>query len=246
ENLKTTKYRNGTSITYPGSNNTAWENNITGAYAWYDNDISWKNLYGALYNWYAVNNVNGLCPTDWHIPNDAEWTMLTNYAGGESVAGGKLKSTRIAPIAHPRWDSPNSGATDQYGFSAFPGGYRSYVGSFYNMGSTGYWWSASESSATYAWIRRISYDHAYFYRYGSGKTYGFSVRCVRDEGGSIILLGDANCDGNINVLDIITMINYIMSLNPEPFCFQNADVNGDTNINVLDVIGTINIIMGLQ
>jgi len=79
ENLKTTKYPDGTSISYPGADNTAWQNNTTGAYAWYNNDISWKDSYGALYNWHAVNSDKGLCPPGWHVPSDAEWTQLVDY-----------------------------------------------------------------------------------------------------------------------------------------------------------------------
>jgi len=93
ENLETTKYRNGGAIDYPGADNTTWQNNTGGAYAWYDNDISWKESYGALYNWHAVMNNQGICPDDWHVPSRDEWTVLMDYLGGQYVAGGKLKST---------------------------------------------------------------------------------------------------------------------------------------------------------
>lgn len=143
-NLKTTKYNNGTPIPNVTSNSD-WGNLTTGAYAWYENnEATYKNAYGALYNWYAVNTGN-LCPTGWRVPTDAEWTTLANYVGGESVAGGKLKSTRTAPDAHPRWESPNTGATDEYGFSALPGGYRSGSGGFSSIGGNGNWWSSTET-----------------------------------------------------------------------------------------------------
>jgi len=180
ENLKTTKYRNGTSIDYPGADNNAWQNNTTGAYAGYNNDISWKDIYGALYNWHAVNNANGLCPTGWHVPTDAEFTAMTNHLGGTSVAGGKMKSTRTVPDPHPRWNSPNTGATNESNWSAFPGGYRSTSGSFDDIGDFGNFWSSTEYSTTTAWYRYLYYNVADVNRDYSPKGYGFSVRCLRD------------------------------------------------------------------
>ena len=180
ENLKTTKYNDGTPIPNV-TDGAAWDTLTTGAYAWYENNEStYKNAYGALYNWYAVNT-GKLCPTGWHVPTDAEWTTLINYAGGESVAAGKLKSTRTAPDAHPRWDDPNTTATDEYGFSALPGGYRyGYGGFFYSVGNYGRWWSSTETDATYAWGRYMHYGYGPVYRNGYGKRDGFSVRCLRD------------------------------------------------------------------
>jgi uncharacterized protein (TIGR02145 family) len=199
ENLKTTKYRNGTNITYPGSNNTAWQNNTTGAYAWYNNDISWKDLYGALYNWHAVNNTNGLCPTGWHVPTDAEWTQLVDYVVAQGFpnqwdnpngAGNALKSCRQvnSPLGgncntavHPRWNSHGTHhGFDEFGFSAFPGGYRPTDGSFYRLGNYGYWWSSTEHSSTSAWYRGMRYNHGNVNRYDLNKPYGFSVGCLRD------------------------------------------------------------------
>ena len=178
QNLKTTHYKNGAAITYPGTDNTAWQNNTTGAYAWYNNDeATYKNTYGALYNWYAVNTGN-LCPTGWHVPTDAEWTTLTTYLGGESIAGGKLKATTL-------WNSPNTGATNSSGFTAFPGGFRDDNGpnsySYYTLnGMHGYWWSTTESSTTYAWCRALFYYTSYLDRSSSIKTNGYSVRCLKN------------------------------------------------------------------
>jgi len=143
--------------------------------------------YGVLYNWTAAmagtasstanpSGVQGVCPTGWHLPSDAEWTELTDYLGGENVAGGKLKETGTT-----HWTNPNTGATNETGFTALPGGDRSiYGGSFNDVGSYGTWWSASESSASNAWGRRMGYDGSYVGRYDYGKELGFSVRCVRD------------------------------------------------------------------
>ena len=174
ENLKTTHYKNGTVIPNV-TDNTAWGSLSTGARSYYNNDsLTYANTYGALYNWYAVNTGN-LCPTGWHVPSDAEWTTLTNYLGGESIAGGKLKE---AGLAH--WNSPNTDATNETGFTALPGGSRNNYGSCYNVGYFGDWWSSTEYGTKSAWYRYMYYYHSDVYRNGVYKTCGFSVRCVRD------------------------------------------------------------------
>lgn len=172
ENLKTTKYNNGTPI--PNiTDNTVWAGLSTGAYAWYNNDIANKPTYGALYNWYTVNTGN-LCPTGWHVPTDAELTALTDYVGGASIAGTKLKATS-------GWGSGGNG-TDEYGFSALPGGFRrGSNGTFNSVGYDGYWWSSTEAGAAHAWAWGMSYVYGSVDRSsGDGKRYGFSVRCFRD------------------------------------------------------------------
>jgi len=144
------------------------------------------NTYGVLYNWPAAMNgaassttnpsgVQGVCPTGWHVPSDAEWTELTDYLGGTSDAGGKLKETGTT-----HWNSPNTGATNETGFTALPGGYRSSSGTFSNIGNYGYWWSATEYSTDYAWYRFMYYDFSDVIRYSLSKELGFSVRCLRD------------------------------------------------------------------
>jgi uncharacterized protein (TIGR02145 family) len=179
ENLKTTKYNNGTPIPNV-SCNSVWSNTTSGAYAWYENDeVTYKNTYGAFYNWYAVNTGN-LCPTGWHVPTNAEWTTLTDFAGGGSVAGGKLKSTRTEPDTHPRWDRPNTGATDEYGFSALPGGLRLHMGTFCDIGGRNYWWSSTECGTNRAWYRAMYYNFIDVLRHDTSMQLGLSVRCVRD------------------------------------------------------------------
>lgn len=182
ENLKTTKYRDGTNIPNVTENGT-WAGLSTPAYCWYNNDIANKPTYGALYNWYAVNTGN-LCPTGWHVPTDAEWYAMENYvdptinnpyAGGwrGTDGGTKLKATS-------GWNSGGNG-TDIYGFSALPGGHRSYdYGTFYYVGYLGFWWSGTEDGATYACRRLMSYDGGDVSRNFDNKRSGFSVRCVRD------------------------------------------------------------------
>jgi uncharacterized protein (TIGR02145 family) len=146
------------------------------------------NTYGVLYNWPAAmagsssstanpSGVQGVCPAGWHLPSDAEWTQLTNYLGGESVAGGKLKETGTT-----HWNSPNSGATNEVGFTALPGGqYESDQSEkfIYNR-VYGFWWSTTEYNATTAWDRDVYSEFGRAYKYKYAKQIGLSVRCVRD------------------------------------------------------------------
>jgi uncharacterized protein (TIGR02145 family)/uncharacterized repeat protein (TIGR02059 family) len=174
ENLRTSKYNDGSSIPLV-TDNTAWSNLITPGYCWSNNDAAtYKATYGALYNWYTVNT-GKLCPTGWHIPSDAEWTTLTTYLGGENVAGGKLKETGTA-----HWYSPNAGATNETNFTALPGGSRDFDGSFYGIGNYGDWWSSTESNTDIAWDWGMYYLDSNVYRDYYDKRDGFSVRCVRD------------------------------------------------------------------
>jgi uncharacterized protein (TIGR02145 family) len=175
ENLKTTKYNDGTAIPLV-TDYTAWSNLTAPGYCWYDNnEATYKNTYGALYNWYTVST-GKLCPTGWHVPSDAEWTTLTTSLGDESVAGDKLKETGTA-----HWTSPNRGATNETGFTALPGGHRYVDGMCNYIGLGGYWWSSTEVSTASAWLRFMScYDAGvYSYDYYS-KQEGFSIRCLRD------------------------------------------------------------------
>lgn len=174
ENLKTTKYNDGTDIPLV-TDDYEWGDLTTDAYCWYNNDAAtYKTPYGALYNWYAVNT-GKLCPTGWHIPTDEEWTELTDYLGGTSVAGGKLKESGTT-----HWNSPNTGATNETGFTALPSGYRNYGGTYDDIVNYGYWWSSQEFSTTEAYYRDMSYNDISIYRGNDYKLYGFSVRCLRD------------------------------------------------------------------
>lgn len=174
ENLKTTRYNDG--IVLPlVTNSTSWLNLTTPAYCWYNNDASaYKNTYGALYNWYAVNT-GKLAPKGWHVPTDAEWTTLTTYLGGDTVAGGKLKE-----IDTTHWQSPNTGATNETGFTALPGGFRDLGGKFYLVGILGRWWCSTEGGTYYAWNRHIDYGNIGVYRNYWEKGIGYSVRCLKD------------------------------------------------------------------
>jgi uncharacterized protein (TIGR02145 family) len=142
--------------------------------------------YGVLYNWTAAmdgeassttnpSGIQGVCPAGWHLPSDAEWTELTDYLGGASVAGGKLKETGTT-----HWNSPNTGATNETGFTALPGGFRNYGGPFDGVGNHGYWWSATEYNTGDAWGRDVYYSLSDVYRLANYGGSGFSVRCLRD------------------------------------------------------------------
>jgi len=172
ENLKVTRYSNGDTIPNV-TNGTEWLNLTTGAYCDYENTASNSTVYGKLYNWYALADSRNIAPAGWHVASDAEWTTLTAFLGGEAVARGKLKE-----IGTAHWLSPNYSATNETGFSALPGGFY-YGGSFYSLGSYGYWWSSTEYSSN-AWLRSMNYNDGEVYRGNYGKFYSFSVRCVRD------------------------------------------------------------------
>lgn len=173
ENLKTTKYRDGTSI--PNViDNTTWSNLTSPSYCWYNNDVTNKNIYGALYNWYTAN-IDQLCPTGWHVPSDAEWTILISYLGGESIAGDKLKE---AGTTH--WQSPNTG-TNESGFTALPGGVRSNSGIIgLPVGGYGRFWSATEFNATSAGYLIMNFDAIKVNQTSNLKNFGFSIRCIKD------------------------------------------------------------------
>jgi uncharacterized protein (TIGR02145 family) len=138
----------------------------------YDNNSSNCNTYGRLYDWQTAL---GACPSGWHLPGDAEWTELTDFLGGEPIAGGKMKE---AGTAH--WGLPNTGANNSSGFTALPGGGRSSSGSFYGLIGNADFWSSTEYSSTDAWRRYLYYDYELVTHGNYGKTGGFSVRCVHD------------------------------------------------------------------
>jgi uncharacterized protein (TIGR02145 family) len=183
ENLKTTKYNDGTTIPNITVDAT-WAALTTGAYCDYSNNPANSTTYGRLYNWYSVDNnsaskvaSNGdknVCPTGWHVPSDTEWTTLTTFLGGEDVSGGKLKENGTT-----YWASPNSGATNETNFTAIPGGYRYRTGWFDGMGFGGNWWSSTKASASNSWYRDMQHTSTSVGRY-EVENYGFSVRCLKD------------------------------------------------------------------
>jgi len=179
ENLKTTKYNDGTAIPLV-TDGTEWSNLTTPGYCWYNNDAAtYKNTYGALYNWFTVNT-SKLAPSGWHVPTDAEWTLLASYLGGADVAGGKLKSTGTIEAGTGLYYSPNTGATNESGFTAIPAGGRDRLGASWGIGYLGRWWSSSECTYGSAWCRYLDYNGSDVRSYGDDKIMGYSVRCVRD------------------------------------------------------------------
>ena len=175
ENLKTAHYRNGDAINDgTGAGTVSGEAKPKYWFA-YNDDLNNVSTYGRLYTWYTVNDGRDICPQGWHVATDAEWIILGSYLGGEKVAGGKLKETGTA-----HWAAPNRRATNKVGFTALPGGYRQNSQAFTQIGTHGYWWSATEHSSSYGSQWSISVDKDDLYRDRNFKPLGYSVRCIRD------------------------------------------------------------------
>lgn len=172
KNLDVSTFRNGDPIPEAKTKDEwikAGENKQP-AWCYYDNDPKNGAKYGKLYNWYAVNDPRGLAPAGYHIPSNAEWTVLTDFLGSD--AGNKMKSTS-------GWNA-NGNGTNSCGFSGLPGGDRSYYGTFGTIGGSGNWWSSTQFGTFTAWYRFLDYDSGdVFMDYGL-KGRGFSVRCLRD------------------------------------------------------------------
>lgn len=174
ENLKTTKYSDGSPIPKIVNENE-WPTLTSPAYCWCENDSATNyNDYGALYNFYTVNT-GKLCPDGWHVPNADEWATLANTLGGWRVAGGKMKET-----GYVHWNEPNTGATNETGFTALPHGIRNpEIGIFGGKGNGTQLWSSSVSGSV-AIVRGMDYGAAIL---GTGTApfrLGASVRCVKD------------------------------------------------------------------
>ncbi len=172
KNLDVPTYRNG-DIIPKVTDSVQWANLTTGAWCYYKNDPANEDVYGKLYNWYAVNDARGLAPFGWHIPTKEEWITLTAFLGGDATAGGKLKATIL-------WNNPNTGATNESGFTALPGGLRGGDAKFVNIGGYGYWWTSKEHDAISAVERGLQFDINDSYMYWLNKRCGISVRCIKD------------------------------------------------------------------
>ena len=171
ENLRTTTYLNGDAIPQ-NLNDADWSSTTSGAMAFYQNDLTSQVAYGGLYNWYAVDDARGLCPSGWHVPTDGEWTVMTDHLGGEGIAGSQMKAVY-------GWSNGDNG-TNSSGFSGFAGGYRDYLnGNFFLAGNHAYWWSSSPNGSN-AWYRNLNSSGEYVSRSNNDPRFGFSVRCVRD------------------------------------------------------------------
>jgi uncharacterized protein (TIGR02145 family) len=199
-NLRVTTYNDGTAIllnnTYTsGTVSTVWQGLATGAYTIYGNESSTganATNYGFLYNWYAAKGIatagsttyKNICPSGWHVPTDSEWSTLTTYlntVAPTGSVGGKMKSTGDNTAGTGLWNSPNTGADNSSGFSALPGGSRNNDGSFSNIRSFAFFWSATEFDISNAWFRELANVISSVGRSpGHNKSVGASVRCLRD------------------------------------------------------------------
>lgn len=178
QNLKTTRYNNGELI----GTTTPATLDLTGAvspkYQWYvGNDPSTVSVYGRFYSWFAVTDSRGVCPTGYHVPTDAEWTTMTTFLGGEPTSGIKLKE-----VGTNHWNAPNTGATNETGFTAVGGGYRNFNGAFVSFGVSSPYWTSTENliNTAWGWGRRLLYNSDATERLGFDKPDGCVVRCIKD------------------------------------------------------------------
>ena len=180
ENLKTTKYSDGTPI--PNITDSAeWDALTTPAFSWYDNDEAFGNDYGALYNGYVVET-GKVCPTGWHVPSSEEFSILIEFNGGVEAAGAKLEEA-----GNSHWVSSSVLATNESGFTGLPGG-GNYgldpAGQFHGLGAVGYYWGSVQDS-TLAFMRLWQSANSNRrvitgFNDGKGKSWGRSVRCLKD------------------------------------------------------------------
>jgi uncharacterized protein (TIGR02145 family) len=211
ENLKTTKYNDGTNI--PNiTDNTAWIILTTPGYCWLKNDATtYKDDYGALYNWYTLNT-GKLCPTGWHVPSDTEWTILINYLGSNAIAGGKLKEPGII-----HWSSPNTGATNESGFTSLPVGYREVESGFFTEpGYVNNLWSTTGYSETSAICLTLRFNYNDIIQQGLMKKYGFSIRCLK----------------GVQALPSLTTLE-ISSLTPNS-AYSGGNITSDGGLSITD------------
>lgn len=191
-NLNVSKYADGTIIPQVQDSNS-WKNLTTGAWCYYNNSTTDGETYGKLYNWYAVAGIydsasaanpslrKKLAPTGWHIPSDPEWTLLTDCLGGESVAGGKMKTPGNSQDNTGLWNTPNTGANNESGFTSLPGGFRSAIDGSYNLRSgVSRWWSSTDVNGTLAWNLGVGYSSSNTSRISQNKCYGYYIRCIKD------------------------------------------------------------------
>ncbi|MBK7629082.1 MAG: DUF1566 domain-containing protein [Bacteroidales bacterium] len=219
ENLKTTKYNDGSSIPIV-ADNIVWSTLTSGSYCWYDNAPTFSTSpYGALYNWYTIDATNNgnknICPTGWHVPTDGEFTALESYLGGVTIAGGRLKE-----VGNLHWLAPNTGATNETGFTSLPAGGRNEDGSFSSMGVQNYLWSSTENGTTFAWARQILNNSTNSIRIYFLKQSGYSVRCIL---------------GTIQVLPSISTASVMSITSTSAICGGNITSDGGANVTTRGV-----------
>ncbi len=175
-NLAVTRFNDGSPIQYV-KDNSNWKSNKSPGYCYYNN---YENIkFGKLYNWYAINgSMNGnknICPNGWHVPNYDELTILSDFLGGDTISGSKLKE-----VGNLSWINNNLDATNSTLFSALPGGYRGATGNFYNNGLEGYFWLSTELNSNYSFSFSLKSTNPMINNAKSLKSYGYSVRCIKD------------------------------------------------------------------
>ena len=186
ENLRVTHYNNGDPIPHV-TGNSEWAGLSTGAYCVYDNNSSFADTYGKLYNWYAIDDARSLCPEGWRVPTDDEYLALMYELdpGGvinDNIAGGKMKATGTLGDGG-LWSPPNTGATNESGFTALPGGARYSTGLFGGINSLAQFWSATPTPSEVlqrAWNYYMDSSTAILYRNNYSRVIGHSVRCIKD------------------------------------------------------------------
>jgi uncharacterized protein (TIGR02145 family) len=236
ENLNTSRFRNNVAIA-DKTNDPSWGTTTSAAYSDYASP-STSRTYGKLYNGYAVTDPNNLAPVGWHIPTDADWTILSEYLGGLTNAGSKLKEKD-----NSHWMNQNLDATNETGFTALPGGTRSTDGNMYDFGSIGYWWSVTEgSNINSSWYRYLQNTSGNLFRAFYNKNAGMSVRCVM---GDLAMLstsevssitattatggGDVSFDGNLEI--IAKGICWSTNTNPTTSSDKTVDGTGTGAFN---------------
>jgi uncharacterized protein (TIGR02145 family) len=204
-------------------------------YCYNDND-SMCDIYGGLYQWKEMMDYNldngypevtgdeGICPAGWHVPGDSEWGVLVNYLGGFNAAGGKLKDTTL-------WNSPNTGATNETGFTALPGGGCYGAGAFNYLGTSGFWWSSTEADEDSARGWYMSSDNQNIVRLNADKSaVGWSVRCIKD---SCLLEGIGLTRADITCHGISDGLINLSVKGEGPFSFDWS--NGSTTQHIVNL-----------
>ena len=199
ENLKVTHYADGTPIPFV-TDEADWSSmdEEDRAYCWYDNLSEYKDTTGALYSWTGAMNgssgvndsvtlVQGVCPDGWHIPTDEDWKELEIFLGMSAETADKYdwrgsdEGGSLKEMGFSHWDLPNAGADNASGFTALPGGFRSYTGTFYGVGQYATFWTANQKSGSEnIWYRVLNQDEKRIYRHYNLRNQGHSVRCVED------------------------------------------------------------------
>lgn len=210
ENLRVKHYRNGATM-QKVTKNSQWSSLKKGALCSYDNNADNDLTYGLLYNWYAVNDTADLTPAGWRVPTDQDWQELERTLGIDEIQldmsywrgtdqGGKLKESGTT-----HWTEPNTGATNEYGFNALPGGYRNKDGSFSDINTNAFYWANALYNEDYSFFRRLDNSHTEIYREKDELNKGYSVRCVLYEGSPIVPALSSPADSVAGLYTTITL-----------------------------------------